>query len=184
MDTAATKLNTKDIAYIGVFAALMAVCSWITIPMPSRIDITLQTLALFLTMGLLGGKRGSLTILVYLLLGLAGLPVFSGFSGGPAALLTPSGGYLIGFLFTALLMWGLERLLGTKTWVLALSMTLGFFVYNIFGTAWFMIVYPMGGETVGLLTALAWCVFPYVPFDTVKIILALVLTSQLRRHVR
>lgn len=178
------QLRTRDIAYIAVFVALMAVCSWIYIPMPTRIDVTLQTLALFLAVGVLGGKRGFLTVLAYLLLGLVGAPVFAGFSGGLGALLTPSGGYLVGFLFTALLMWSMERLLGSKPWVLGLSMVLGFVVYNVFGTAWFMIAYPMGGEAVSLWTALVWCVFPYAPFDLIKIVIALGLSTQLRRHVR
>lgn len=184
MEMTVPKYRAKDIAYIAVFTALIAVGAWIAIPTPARIDFNLQTLGVFLAVGMLGGKRGTLAILAYLLLGLVGAPVFSGFSGGPGALLTPSGGYLVGFLFTGLFMWGMEKVLGEKLWVLALSMALGMLVYDAFGTAWFMVMYPMGGERVGLWTALTWCVFPYVPFDTVKIGLALVLTSQLRRHVR
>lgn len=184
MEMTSQRLRSRDIAYIAVFAALMAVCSWISIPMPTRIDITLQTLALFLATGVLGGKRGFLAVLAYLLLGLVGLPVFAGFSGGPGALLTPSGGYLVGFLFTALMMWSLERLLGDRLWALGLGMVLGFLVYNVFGTVWFMIAYPMGGEAVSLWTALVWCVFPYAAFDLAKIAIALGLVSRLRRYVK
>ena len=184
MELTASKIRVKDITYIAVFTALLAVCSWIAIPTPTRIDFTLQTMGVFLAVGILGGKRGTLAILAYLLLGLVGAPVFSGFSGGPGALLTPSGGYLIGFLFTGLAMWGLEKVLGEKTWALGLSMFLGMLVYDIFGTAWFMVVYPMGGESVGLWTALTWCVFPYVGFDLIKLGLALVLSVRLRTHVK
>ena len=81
-------------------------------------------------------------------------------------------------------MWAMERFLGGKLWGLGLNMLLGLVVCYAFGTAWFMVVYPMGGEGVGLWTALTWCVFPYVPFDLIKIALALTLTSQLRRHVK
>ena len=84
MELTAGKFRTRDLAYIGAMAALMAVCSWISIP--TTIPFTLQTLAVFLAVGLLGGKRGTLAILGYLLLGLAGAPVFSGFGGGPACL--------------------------------------------------------------------------------------------------
>lgn len=184
MEMTIPKIRTKDIAYIAVFTALIAVCSWITIPTPTRIDFTLQTLGIFLAVGVLGGKRGFWAILAYLLLGLVGAPVFAGFSGGIGALLTPSGGYLVGFLFTALLMWAMERLLGQKLWVLGLSMVLGMVVYNVFGTAWFMVAYPMGGEAVSLWTALVWCVFPYLPFDAAKLAVALGLSIQLRRHVK
>ena len=180
----APKLCTRDIAYIAVFVALLAICSWLAFPTPTRIDFTLQTMGVFLTVGILGGKRGTLAVLSYLLLGAVGAPVFSGFSGGIGALLSPSGGYLAGFLCSALLMWGMERLLGRKLWVLGASMILGLLVCYAFGTAWFMVVYPMGGEAVSLWTALTWCVFPYVVFDGLKIALALALTAALRRHVQ
>lgn len=184
MELTATKFRVRDLTYIAVFTALLAVCAWIAIPTPVRIDFTLQTMGVFLAVGVLGGRRGTLAILAYLLLGLVGAPVFSGFSGGPGALLTPSGGYLVGFLFSGLLMWGMEKLPGKKIWILALSMVLGLLVCYAFGTAWFMVVYPMGGERVSLWTALTWCVFPYVIFDMAKIALALLLSAALRPHVR
>ena len=74
------KLSTKDMAYIGLFACLMAICAWISIP--GQIPFTLQTMGVFLAVGLLGGKRGTLAVLVYVLMGAVGLPVFSGFTGG------------------------------------------------------------------------------------------------------
>lgn len=184
MELTARKINTRDIAYIAVFTALLAVCSWIAIPTPTRIDFTMQILGLFLLLGTLGGKRGTLAVLAYLLLGAVGVPVFSGFSGGAGAFLTPSGGYLVGYLFTALVMWGMEKAIGTKTWALAVSMVLGLAVCYAFGTAWFMVVYPMGGEAVTLVTALMWCVVPYLPFDLIKIAAALTLSAQLRRYVK
>ena len=184
MELTAIKFRVKDLTYIAVCTALLAVCAWIAIPTPVRIDFTLQTLGIFLAVGILGGRRGTLAILAYLLLGLVGAPVFSGFSGGPGALLTPSGGYLVGFLFSGLLMWGMERALGTKAWALGLSMALGLLVCYAFGTAWFMVVYPMGGERVSLWTALTWCVFPYVVFDLIKLVLALLLSVRLRSYVK
>ena len=184
MELTARKISARDIAYIAVFTALLAVCSWIAIPTPTRIDFTLQTLGVFLAAGTLGGRRGTLAITAYLLLGAVGAPVFAGFSGGLGVLLMPSGGYLIGFFFTGLLMWALEKPLGAKPWALGVSMLLGMVVYYAFGTAWFMAVYPMGGEGVTLATALAWCVLPYLPFDFIKLAAALTLSVQLRRHVR
>ena len=92
--------KTKDMAYIAVFAVLIAVCSWISIP--TTVPFTLQTFAVFLTVGVLGGKRGSLAVLVYILLGCVGVPVFAGFSGGIGVLAGQTGGYIVGFLFSAL----------------------------------------------------------------------------------
>ncbi len=182
MEMTTQRIRTKDIAYIAVFVALLAVCSWITVP--TTVPFTLQTLGVFLAVGVLGGQRGTLAILAYLLLGLVGAPVFSGFGGGVGAFFTPSGGYLVGFLFSALVMWAMERLWSGKPFILALSMVLGMLVCYAFGTAWFMVVYPMGGETVSLLTALTWCVFPFLLFDGLKIALAFGLSLELRRHVK
>lgn len=182
MEMTAAKIRTRDIAYIAIFTALMAVCSWISIP--TAIPFTLQTMAVFLAVGLLGGKRGTIAVVAYVLLGAVGAPVFANFSGGAGILLGQTGGYILGFIGSTILMWALERFLGGKLWGLGLSMVLGLLVCYAFGTAWFMVVYPMGGESVTLWTALTWCVFPYVVFDLIKIALALTLTSQLRRHVK
>ncbi len=182
MDMTTPKFRTKDIAYIAVFVAVLAVCSWITVP--TTVPFTLQTLGVFLAVGVLGGQRGTLTILAYLLLGLVGAPVFSGFSGGIGAFFTPSGGYLAGFLFSALVMWALERFWSQKPLGLLAAMAAGLLVCYAFGTAWFMVVYPMGGEAVSLWTALTWCVFPFLLFDGLKIALAFGLSLELRRHVK
>lgn len=176
--------NSKilDMVYTAVFVALIAICAWISIPAP--VPFTLQTFGVFVTVGILGGKRGSLSILIYLLLGAIGVPVFSGFRGGIQALLGATGGYIIGFLLSALAMWGMEKLLGKKTWVLALSMVLGLLVCYAFGTIWFMVVYAQNSGAVGLMTALGWCVFPFIIPDIIKIALALLLTKTITHAVK
>ena len=191
--------NTKltDMILIGLFAALIAVCAQIQIP--AAVPFTLQTFAIFLTAGLLGGKRGTVSVVIYILLGMVGLPVFAGFKGGIAALLGTTGGYIIGFIFSALLMWALEKpvssLFGKETGAdskknifrkmagPAISMILGLIVCYIFGTAWFVIVYTNTKAPIGILTALGWCVFPFIIPDLIKIALALVLTLRLRKFV-
>lgn len=191
--------NSKltDMILIGLFAALIAVCAQIQIP--AAVPFTLQTFAIFLAVGLLGGKRGTVSVVIYILLGMVGLPVFAGFKGGIAALLGTTGGYIIGFIFSALLMWALEKpvssLFGKETGAdskknifrkmagPAISMILGLMVCYIFGTAWFVIVYTNTKEPIGILTALGWCVFPFIIPDLIKIALALVLTLRLRKFV-
>lgn len=182
METTVSKFRPLDMAYIAVFAALMAICSWISIP--TAIPFTLQTMGIFLAVGLLGGKRGTLAVLIYVLLGAVGAPVFSGFSGGAGVLFGQTGGYIMGFLFTALLMWALERFVGQSLPRLALSMALGLLVCYAFGTAWFMLLYTRSTGPVTLGAALGWCVVPYILPDLVKIAVALTLTARLRRHVR
>lgn len=176
------KLKTRDMVYIALSAVLIAVCSWISIP--SVVPFTMQTFGVFLTVSVLGGKRGTLAVLVYLLLGMIGLPVFAGFSGGIGCLLGSTGGYIIGFLFLALIMWAVERLWGTGTGMLTLSMVLGLLACYAFGTAWFMLVYARTTGAIGLWAALSWCVFPYILPDLAKIALALALRKRLASAIR
>ena len=184
METTAARFSAKDIAYIAVFTALLAVCSWIAIPMPWGVAYTLQTLGVFLAVGVLGGKRGTLAVVVYLLLGAMGVPVFSGFQGGTAALLGTTGGYIAGVLFAALVMWMLEKLLGRSLPALALSMVLGLAVCYAFGTVWYMAVYTRSNGAVALGTVLGWCVVHYIIPDLVKIGLAVGLSNRLQKHIR
>ncbi|MBQ1825884.1 MAG: biotin transporter BioY, partial [Firmicutes bacterium] len=136
---ASNRLDTGDLALVALFAAVMAVCSWITVP--AAVPFTLQTMGVFLAVGLLGGKRGTISVLVYLFLGAIGLPVFSGFAGGLGYMMGATGGYIIGFLFSALIMWFMEKVFGRDMKILILSMVLGLILCYAFGTAWFMTVY-------------------------------------------
>ena len=170
-----------DLAYVAVCAALMAVCSWISIP--ATVPFTLQTFAVFCSLGLLGGKRGTVAILVYLLLGALGVSVFAGFSGGIGILFGTTGGYLLGFILMGLTYWIGERLSRDSRGVRIVSMILGLLLCYAFGTAWFIIVYTKNTGEIGLMTALGWCVFPYIIPDVIKIILAVVLTRRLRPYV-
>lgn len=172
------RTKTKDITYIGIMAALMAVCSWISIP--TAVPFTMQTFAIFFAIGMFGGRRGTMAVFVYLFLGLLGLPVFAGFSGGPGALMGMTGGYLLGFVFTAFIMWGMEILFGKSMTVFFLSAVLGLIVCYAFGTGWYMMMYARTSGAVGLMTVLGWCVFPFVIPDVAKIVLAMVLSRRLR----
>lgn len=176
------KMRTVDMAYIAMFSVVMAVCAWISIP--AAVPFTLQTFGVFLAVGVLGGKRGTLAVVLYLLLGAVGVPVFAGFNGGLGYMLGSTGGYIVGFTLSALTMWGFEAALGKKTWVLALSMVLGLLVCYAFGTGWFMVVYGKNTGPIGLMTALGWCVIPYIVPDLVKIALALLLHRRLASAIR
>lgn len=180
-----SKWKTLDMVYVGIFAVLIALCSWISIPI-GLVPVTLQTFAVFATMGILGGRRGTFAVLVYILLGAVGVPVFAGFAGGVSILFGMTGGYILGFLLTGLLYWGLTKAFGEKLPVVVLSMVLGLIVCYAFGTAWFMVVYNAknAGNPIGLIGALSMCVFPFVIPDLVKIVLAVAMTKALKRYVR
>ena len=175
---ASNRLDTGDLALVALFAAVMAVCSWITVP--AAVPFTLQTMGVFLAVGLLGGKRGTISVLVYLFLGAIGLPVFSGFAGGLGYIMGATGGYIIGFLFSALIMWFMEKVFGRDMKILILSMVLGLILCYAFGTAWFMTVYSGSNGPIDLATALGWCVFPFIIPDAIKIAVACLLIRRLR----
>lgn len=137
-----------------------------------------------MAVGVLGGKRGTLAILVYVLLGAVGVPVFAGFSGGIGALLGNAGGYIIGFIFSALVMWAIEHVFGRKPVVQIISMIVGLIVCYAFGTAWFMFAYTRSTGPVGLMAVLGWCVFPFIIPDLIKIALAYVLSGKVRKYAR
>ena len=182
MKAVSTRENTRDMIYIAMFAIIIAICSWISVP--ATVPFTLQTFGVFVTVGVLGGKRGSLSVLVYLLLGVIGVPVFAGFSGGLGVLLGSTGGYIIGFLFSALIMWGMEILFGKSNVVLVVSMIVGLLVCYLFGTVWFMSVYARTTGPIGVMTALGWCVFPYIIPDGIKIVLAMILCKRMAKIIR
>ena len=177
-----SKWSIRDMAYIAIFAVVLAVCSWICVPYV--VPFTLQTFGVFLAVGVLGGRRGTLAVLVYILLGCMGLPVFAGFTGGIGILLGSTGGFFLGFLPLALTMWAMEGLPGNRAVISAVSMVLGLAACYAFGTVWFLLVYARTASPVGVWTVLGWCVLPYILPDLAKIALALGLQKRLRAAIR
>ena len=177
-----SKITTKELVFTALMAVIIAVCSWISIP--TTVPFTLQTFGVFMAVGLLGGKKGTISVLVYILLGAVGVPVFAGFSGGIGVLFGTTGGYIVGFLLSGLVYWAMTAAFGEKLPIMIVAMVLGLIVCYAFGTAWFMIVYAKNTAPIGLMTALGWCVFPFIIPDCIKIALAIVLTKQLKKYVK
>lgn len=180
--TASTHLRTRDLTHIALFAVLIAVCAWITIPM--TVPFTLQIFAVFAALATLGGRRGTYAVAVYLLLGAVGLPVGAGFQGGLGWLLGTTGGYIVGFLCIALIYWLMTAKLGESLPVSIAACVLGLAVCYVFGTIWFMVVYARTTGPVGVMTALGWCVFPYVIPDLLKLVLAVTLSQRIKGFLR
>lgn len=172
-----SKLKTIDLVYIALGAVLIAVCSWISIP--TTIPFTMQTFAVFFVLSVLGGKRGTVAIIVYVMLGAIGIPVFAQFTSGIGILLGNTGGYIVGFIFMGLAYWLIVRLLGKKLWVEIFAMVVGIVVLYSFGTVWFMIVYTQTNEAVGFVMVLAWCVIPFIIPGLIKLGLAITLAQRL-----
>lgn len=180
-----------DLAVIALSAALITICSWISVQI-GPVPVTLQTMAVLAVLLTTGGRRGTIAIAVYLALGAVGIPVFAGLKGGLAAFIGPTGGFLAGFLVAALVFWMLEK------FVFARHMTtqkkhiiFGFVVSLIFeiimytvGVIWFMTVYAAQTGPVGLGVVLGWCVIPFVIPDLIKIAAAVIISNRAARFVR
>lgn len=177
-----TRIRTREMTAIAVSIALITVCSWISVP--TTIPFTLQTFAVCLVTALLGLKGGCLAVLGYIFLGAIGIPVFSGFRGGPGALLGVTGGYIVGFTLTATVVGLAVKKHGRTMPVLIVSMVLGILLCYAFGTGWFMIVYARNKGAISLGAALGMCVVPYLIPDGIKVVLAALLTKRLYRYVR
>ncbi len=175
----AKRFAVRDLAYTALMAVVIAVCAWLQIPF-GQIPFTMQTFGVLLAVGLLGGKLGTLSVVVYLLLGAFGVPVFSNFSGGIAKLAGPTGGYLVGFIFAALVYWGVTKLFGDGPVPSIAGMILGNAVCYAFGTVWFVIV----SSKYSFMVALSLCVVPYVIPDLCKIALAYAVMLILRDRLR
>ena len=169
------KSKTLSITLIALFAVIITLCAWITIPF--AVPFTLQTFGVFCALLYLGGKRGTTSILIYILLGAVGIPVFSSFGAGLGKLLGPTGGYILGFLLTGVIYILFENK-NKKIKIFALA--LGLIVCYIFGTLWFY--YTMDGKYT-LWAALMTCVVPFILPDAAKLALAVILTDKIKKAV-
>ena len=184
-EQAVSRMRTKDLTLIALFTALTSACAWISVPVPAPlIQFTMQTFAIFAVLLTLGGKRGTYAVTAYLLLGAVGAPVFSGFRGGLSVLLGATGGYILGFFFQALLYWLMTVKLGETLKVKITASVLGLFLCYAFGTAWYLVLYAQMGKPMGVLTALGYCVFPFILPDLIKLALAAVLAQRVGKYVQ
>lgn len=167
-------MKVKNITLCGMCAAVLILCAWIALPL-GDIAITLQTFGIFLCLGVLGGKLGCLVILVYLLLGAVGAPVFSGFRGGLGALLGTSGGYLTGFLVCGLIYWLLTSLLPGRQ---IAGMIVGLLVCYCVGSLWYYHFYLSAGGS-GTFTVILLQNFLFLPADLLKLFLARYVTKRI-----
>ncbi len=168
------KLTIYQIAACAVMTAVLCVLGPMSIPI-GAVPISLATFVLYLMVYILGTTGASISTLVYLLLGLVGLPVFSGYSGGFAKLAGPTGGYLVGYIFIALIGGIILKRSHANTVISALGLVLGTAVLYVFGTAWFVILMDV---TVGY--ALTVCVLPFILIDLGKIVVATLIGKPVR----
>lgn len=182
--------KTKELTLIGLMAALTCIAGPLSLPLPfSPVPISLTNLAIYFSVYILGMKRGTISYLVYLLLGLVGLPVFSAFTSGPAKLFGPTGGYLIGFIFIALISgYCVDRWNGRFV-ASFLGMAAGTAVCYLFGTVWLAYQMTLGASASqlsfvqALPAAFAAGVLPFIIGDLAKMVITLLVGAQVRVRV-
>lgn len=165
------KMKLKDLIMCSMSTCLIVVCAYISIPM--AVPFTLQTLAIFLSMGVLGGKKSLISISLYILIGMLGLPVFSGFKSGLGVIMGPTGGYVIGFIFMPIIYMFFEK---KKDLFKIIGMVLGLLACYTLGSIWFIIVYT---KEITLFKVLMMCVIPFIIPDLVKMVIAFLASKKL-----
>lgn len=163
--------------FTAVSAAVICVFAPLSIPF-GAVPLSLATFAVYLAAALLGKAKGCAAVLVYILIGAVGVPVFSGFMGGFAVISGLTGGFIVGYLPCAFLTAMFTEHFGAKVWAIAVGMTLGTVALYTVGTAWFIVC--TGSE---LFAALAVCVVPFIIGDIAKIAAACALALPLRKKL-
>ena len=177
---AESRFSARQLAMLGLMTAVLCILAPFSIPLPlSPVPISLTNFVIFLSLYILGTRYSLICYAVYLLIGLAGVPVFSNFSGGAAKLLGPTGGYLFGFLFlipitgSILYRWGHHRVIAAG------GMLLGHLVCCLFGTIWLAYQAHMGFGA-----ALFSGVILFIPGDVIKILAAVLIGPELQTRLK
>ena len=168
--------NTYAMAVTALMTAVTCILAPLSIPI-GPVPISLTNFAIYLSLYLLDWKKGTVSYILYLLLGLVGLPVFSGFTGGIGKLAGPTGGYIIGFIPMAIIA-GIVIDKFSQRWIQILGMIVGTAICYAFGTVWFCF---QSGYTVA--AALAVCVIPFIPADLIKIVIVTIIGPMIRKRL-
>lgn len=173
------KISIKEMCYVGMFTAVIAIMAQISIPLPLGVPMTMQTFAITLAAVVLGAKLSTLSSFIYILLGAVGVPVLANFSGGISKFVGPTGGFLISFPLMAFIIgYGVEHSKQFKG---------AYVVYLIAGT---IANYIVGVAMFCLLTkspvmaGISACVLPFIPTAIIKAILATAIGFPIRKALK
>lgn len=172
-----SKVSIQDICSIAIMTAVTSVMAQIAIPMPMGVPMTMQTFAVSLAGIVLGAKRGALSMLIYLLIGAVGVPVFSNFGSGIQVILSPTGGFLLSFPLMAYLI-GIGAEMRRKKGMYILLFTLGTSVNYVAGVLFFCFI-----TKSSVIAGITACVLPFIPTAVIKAIGASVLGIQIRARL-
>lgn len=173
-------LHVRQLTAVGLMTAVICLLGPLAISIPvSPVAISLGMFGIYLAVSVLGMKSGTLSVVVYILLGFAGVPVFVNYTAGAGKLLGPTGGYIIGYIFMALICGFFTDRWENSFPLRFLGMILGTAVCYLFGTVWLAcqlsLTFPQ---------ALAEGVLPFIPFDLAKLLASLILGGQIRKRLK
>ena len=173
------KINTRNMTTIGLMSALLCIIGPFSIPLPfSPVPIVLSNLMIYISCSILGTKKGTLSVIIYLLIGLVGLPVFSGFTSGLSKIAGPTGGYLIGYIFCAIITGLFVEKFEDKIYMYAIGMILGTLICYAFGTIWLA-----KQLSLTFMQALFMGVIPYLIGDSLKIMCGTLIGFKIRNKL-
>lgn len=170
-----------DLCIIAMAVAVMTICAWITVPF--HVNFTLQTFAIFLIAGCFSAEISTSATVIYIVLGIVGVPVFSGFNAGISAIMGPTGGFILSFPFCALIISYFSRSRAATTVRYVLSCILSLALSYIAGACWYTFVFAHGSE-LSLATTAAMCILPFVIPDILKIFLSALVLNRLRPYLQ
>lgn len=174
--------KTTKMIYIAVMAVFMAICAWITIP--GIVPFTLQTFALYFGLWVFGGKYATYSLILYIIMGSVGIPVFSGFKGGVGVIIGPTGGYILGFILLTGIIWIYEKITKRISDIVKSSLMIaGTLFCYLCGSIWYMNILdvPFGKE--GFVSVMMICVVPYLIPDAVKFVLAKLVGKRVSKRI-
>lgn len=177
--TSFSNAKIKNIVLISLFSAIIAVCAFISVPF--AVPFTMQLFGVFCALYLLGGKRGTLAILLYVFLGAVGLPVFSGFTGGIGRLLDATGGFIWGFLLSGIGFWVVTLVLKNRKHSKTIALFVSLSVCYLSGCLWFAF-FSEAPFFESLKTAALTCIVPFIVPDVLKILLTVLLCRKVEKR--
>jgi biotin transport system substrate-specific component len=172
--------RTRNIVRVAMFSSFLVICSWIRIP--AAVPFTMQTFGIFITSVLLDTKHSTASVIVYIIMGLIGLPVFAGGQSGLSALFGQNGGFIIGFILCTVVCGTLLKRTNRSFVSMALSMLAGLICVYVLGSIWFWIVY-VSDDTAGFIATVSSCVLPFIIPDLIKIVLATLVAGRLYKRI-
>lgn len=173
------KFKTKEMVLIALFTAIFSVIGPLSVPI-GPVPVSLTNFIIYISAYILTSWQLASSIIIYIALGAAGLPVFSGYGGGLAKLAGPTGGYITGFIFTAIISGTAISRFHNNRLISCLGMFFGLIITYVFGTLWFAF---LNGDK-GLYYILITCVVPFIPFDIGKIIIASLLGPAVSKRLK